>query len=140
MAVIKRTCLLVLAVAWVCVLSRNGYTDSALVGGWTEQNPQGDPKYIKLAHYAVSTQTADREVYDTVVDLISVATQVVAGVNYNLTFTTAPTACNIGQVDYSVEECVPVGPVNGKCSAIVYEVPWMNTTEVTSYTCSDFTE
>ncbi|KAL1471394.1 hypothetical protein MTO96_039959 [Rhipicephalus appendiculatus] len=70
-------------------------------------------------------------------NLTNVATQVVAGVNYNLTFTTAPTDCRIGQVQYSATQCVPAGPVNGKCTAIVYVVPWMNTTEVTSYTCSN---
>ncbi|KAL3203860.1 hypothetical protein MRX96_053152, partial [Rhipicephalus microplus] len=79
-------------------------------GGWTEQNPQGSPKYLKLAHYAVSTQTEGETVYNTVLNLTNVATQVVAGVNYNLTFTTAPTNCRVGQVQYSATQCPPAGP------------------------------
>uniref|UniRef100_A0A224Y315 Cystatin n=1 Tax=Rhipicephalus zambeziensis TaxID=60191 RepID=A0A224Y315_9ACAR len=139
MRAIKQTCLLLLAALWTGVLLSSSYTDSTMVGGWTEQNPHGSPKYLKLAHYAVSMQTEGRTVYNTVVNLTNVATQVVAGVNYNLTFTTAPTTCRIGQVQYSATQCLPAGPVNGKCSAIVYVVPWMNTAQVTSYTCSSAT-
>ncbi|KAL3194055.1 hypothetical protein MRX96_001962 [Rhipicephalus microplus] len=139
MIAIKQTCLLLVAGLWTSALLGSGYTGSTMVGGWTEQNPQGSPKYLKLAHYAVSTQTEGETVYNTVVNLTNVATQVVAGVNYNLTFTTAPTSCRIGQVQYSATQCPPAGPVNGKCSAIVYVVPWMNTTQVTSYTCSGAT-
>ncbi|XP_075722753.1 cystatin-2 isoform X1 [Rhipicephalus microplus] len=151
MMAIKQTCLLLVAGLWTSALLGSGYTGSTMVGGWTEQNPQGSPKYLKLAHYAVSTQTEGETVYNTVVNLTNVATQVradhclflclfvVAGVNYNLTFTTAPTSCRIGQVQYSATQCPPAGPVNGKCSAIVYVVPWMNTTQVTSYTCSGAT-
>ncbi|KAH7995916.1 hypothetical protein HPB51_026435 [Rhipicephalus microplus] len=94
----------------------SGYTGSTMVGGWTEQNPQGSPKYLKLAHYAVSTQTEGETVYNTVLNLTNVATQVVAGVNYNLTFTTAPTNCRVGQVQYSATQCPPAGPVSYQAS------------------------
>uniref|UniRef100_L7LU11 Putative tick salivary cystatin n=1 Tax=Rhipicephalus pulchellus TaxID=72859 RepID=L7LU11_RHIPC len=139
MTTMNQACLLLLIGFWMGVLLGSDYTDATMVGGWTEQNPQGSPKYLQLAHYAVSTQTEGRTVYDTVVNLTNVATQVVAGVNYHLTFTTAPTNCRIGQVQYSATHCLPAGPVNGKCSAIVYVVPWMNITQVTSYTCSNGT-
>uniref|UniRef100_L7LS14 Putative tick salivary cystatin n=1 Tax=Rhipicephalus pulchellus TaxID=72859 RepID=L7LS14_RHIPC len=139
MTAMKQACLLMLVGFWMGALLGSDYTDATMVGGWTEQNPQGSPKYLKLAHYAVSTQTEGRTVYDTVVNLTNVATQVVAGVNYNLTFTTAPTNCRIGQEQYSATQCLPAGPVNGECSAIVYVVPWMNITQVTSYTCSNAT-
>ncbi|XP_077524193.1 cystatin-2-like [Amblyomma americanum] len=137
MTVVKQACLLLFAVLAAVSLC-GGYGRSAFVGGWQEQQPYRDPKYLQLAHYAVSTQTQNRKMYDTVVRLTQVSTQVVAGVNYNLTFTTARSNCTIGKDMYTAERCVPSGPVNGLCSAIVYVVPWMNTTQVTSYTCSPY--
>uniref|UniRef100_G3MTA4 Cystatin domain-containing protein n=1 Tax=Amblyomma maculatum TaxID=34609 RepID=G3MTA4_AMBMU len=112
------------------------HASAALVGGWTKQEPSGNPKYLSLAHYAVSQQTQGRDKYDTVSNLTEVYTQVVAGVNYKLTFTTAPSNCTVGQDAYSAQLCVPVAEVNGRCTAVVYEVPWANTTGLTSYTCS----
>ncbi|KAH7948605.1 hypothetical protein HPB51_028469 [Rhipicephalus microplus] len=75
MIAIKQTCLLLVAGLWTSALLGSGYTGSTMVGGWTEQNPQGSPKYLKLAHYAVSTQTEGETVYNTVLNLTNVATQ-----------------------------------------------------------------
>ncbi|XP_077524192.1 cystatin-2-like [Amblyomma americanum] len=109
---------------------------SVLVGGWTRQEPRSNPKYVDLAHYAISQQREGRKIYDTLVNLTEVYTQVVAGVNYRLVFTTAPSNCTIGKDTYSAQRCVPVEEVNGRCTAVVYEVPWTNTTGLTSYACS----
>lgn len=137
MPAVKQACLLLVAV-WAAVLLSGACGGRAFVGGWTEQKPDSDPMYLQLAHYAVATQTQNRAMYDTVVALTHVATQVVAGVNYNLTFTTAPSNCTIGKDNYTAQRCVPAGPVNQLCSAIVYVVAWMNTTQVTNYKCAPY--
>uniref|UniRef100_G3MQ82 Cystatin domain-containing protein n=1 Tax=Amblyomma maculatum TaxID=34609 RepID=G3MQ82_AMBMU len=137
MAAVKQACLLLLSM-WAAVFLNAGYGRSAFVGGWQEQKPYKDPKYLQLAHYAVSTQTENRKVYDAVVRLVSVYTQVVAGVNYNITFTAANSNCVIGKDMYTAKKCNPAGPVNKLCSTVLYVVPWMNTTQVTSYTCSPY--
>lgn len=133
---VKQACLFLLTAAFAAPLLRCEVASAGLVGGWEQQNPKGDPKYLQLAHYAVSTQTTNRTRYDTVVKLTAVATQVVAGVNYKLSFFTAPSNCTISRDVYSAQQCAPSGPVNGFCTAIVYVVVWMNTTQVTNYTCT----
>lgn len=133
---VKKGCLFLLTAAFAVLLLRGDVTSATFVGGWEPQNPQGDPKYLQLSHYAVSTQKANRTHYDTVVNLTAVATQIVAGVNYKLSFLTAPSNCTIGHDVYTAQQCVPSGPVNGFCTAIVYVVVWMNTTQVTDYTCT----
>ncbi|XP_077536603.1 cystatin-2-like [Haemaphysalis longicornis] len=132
----KQACLFLLFAAFAALLLRGDLTSATFVGGWQQQNPKGDPTYLQLAHYAVSTQTANRTLYDTVFKLTAVATQVVAGVNYKLCFLTSPSNCTIGRDVYTAQQCVPSGPVNGFCTAIVYVVVWMNSTQVTNYTCA----
>ncbi|XP_037501415.1 salivary cystatin-L [Rhipicephalus sanguineus] len=139
MAVIKQTCLLLLLGVWAGVLLGSCYVNSQMTGGWTEQDPQRSSTYLKLAHYAVSTQTKGRTVYDTVVKLTNAATQVVAGINYKLTFVTAPSICKIRHVAYSAEKCLPAGPANKKCTAIIYIAAAANAKQVSSYTCFSLT-
>lgn len=55
-------------------------TGSSMPGGWTEQAPESNPEYLKLAHFAVSQQTSGRRYYDTVLELLRVETQVSVGV------------------------------------------------------------
>ncbi|XP_037576009.1 cystatin-1-like [Dermacentor silvarum] len=81
-------------------------------------------------------QTRGLKNYNTVVRLLEVMTQVVAGVNYNLTFTTAPSHCVIGKVRYMPHVCMPAEQENALCSAIIYVIPWMHSASVTKYTCS----
>ncbi|CAN7938765.1 unnamed protein product, partial [Ixodes hexagonus] len=77
------------------------------LGGWGARNPDSNPKYTELAHYAVSSQAADQAYYDTVLKLLEVEVQVVAGMNYRLKFTTAATNCKVGVDEYSSERCKP---------------------------------
>ncbi|KAG0441307.1 hypothetical protein HPB47_015991 [Ixodes persulcatus] len=58
----------------------------SLPGGWRTRDPHSNPKFAELAHYAVSSQAGDSEFYDTVLELLAVQTQVVAGMNYRLRF------------------------------------------------------
>ncbi|XP_049266961.1 cystatin-1-like [Rhipicephalus sanguineus] len=109
---------------------------SAMVGGWRKQDAEKNIKYLPFAYYAVATQTQGLKNYNTVVRLLEVKTQVVAGINYKLVFTTAPTNCVVGKVLYSPHVCTPVGHEDALCSATIYAVPWMKQMSVTSYKCS----
>ncbi|XP_037579899.2 salivary cystatin-L2 [Dermacentor silvarum] len=107
-----------------------------MVGGWTEHNPSSDPKYLKLAHFAIAQQTAGLTHYSTVLRLLKVETQVVAGVNYKLIFETAPSNCAIADGPYSIEHCKPTtDQASAACTAIIYERPWDNYRELTSFRC-----
>ncbi|CAN8004465.1 unnamed protein product [Ixodes hexagonus] len=89
------------------LLGGNGTaTRRQLLGGWTKQNVSSDPKYLKLAHMVISNQTKHLEHYYTVVELTEVETQVVAGVNYKLTFNTSESTCKTDK-EYTKECCLP---------------------------------
>ncbi|XP_077523617.1 cystatin-2-like isoform X2 [Amblyomma americanum] len=109
---------------------------AAVPGRWTSKDPESSPKYRELAHYAVSQRVEGQVNYNTVLDITKVETQVVAGVNYRLTFTIAASDCKIGEVDYSKERCPPKTNVpKATCTAVVYEKPWENFRSLSSLTC-----
>ncbi|KAL1444073.1 hypothetical protein MTO96_030057 [Rhipicephalus appendiculatus] len=120
----------------ITLLYLGSLATSAMVGGWRKQDPHSNDGYLHLAHYAVATQTKGLKNYNTVARLLEVSTQVVAGVNYHLKFTTAPTICAIGRDQYSPHSCTPVGKENELCYATISIVPWMHQISVTSYKCS----
>uniref|UniRef100_A0A131YPK4 Cystatin n=1 Tax=Rhipicephalus appendiculatus TaxID=34631 RepID=A0A131YPK4_RHIAP len=138
MAAIKPTCTLLLLGVWAVVLLGSCYAESEDEDGFKEQDPEGSPTYMKMAHYAVSTQTKGKKVYDTAVELLYVATKVLQGsTTYDLDFSTAPSNCTIGQVPYSAEKCRPAGPENKTCTVLVHVVLPANTTTVEDYICED---
>nr|ABZ89554.1 cystatin [Haemaphysalis longicornis] len=109
---------------------------ASIPGGWRDQDPQSSPKYKNLAHYAVAQRVEGLDNYDTVLDLTKVETQVVAGVNYRLTFTIAGSSCKIGEVEYTEESCPPTTTeAKATCTAVVYERPWENVRTLTSFDC-----
>ncbi|KAH6925370.1 hypothetical protein HPB50_004017 [Hyalomma asiaticum] len=109
----------------------------AIPGGWTTQQSSSNPKFRELAHFAVAQRTDGLQNYETVLELTKVETQVVAGVNYRLTFTTAATDCKIGEVDYSSERCpANNNQVKATCTAVVYERSWENFRSLTSLDCA----
>uniref|UniRef100_A0A224YCH6 Cystatin n=1 Tax=Rhipicephalus zambeziensis TaxID=60191 RepID=A0A224YCH6_9ACAR len=135
MAVTKPTCLLLLLAVWAGVFLGSCHGSPRVTADWVQHKPDESPVYMELAHYAVSTQVGNRTVYDTVVKLVHVSTQVVGAVNYNLGFVIARSNCKIGQVAYSAKECLPVGPAKRVCMAMIYVDPLANTKKVTSYHC-----
>ncbi|KAM7297073.1 putative cystatin [Ixodes scapularis] len=94
-----------------------------MTGGWEKRDPHENPHFQELAHYAVSKGSKPKRYYDTVVTLIEVYTQLVAGVNYRLNYTYANTGCRTDQ-EYKPSKCRPKGKVRGWCKSIVYEMPW----------------
>ncbi|XP_064484013.1 cystatin-2-like [Ornithodoros turicata] len=114
----------------------HGSQGSSMPGGWTKQDPKADARFLELAHFATSSQTEGLQYYNTVVELVEVETQVVAGMNYKLKMAIAPSTCKIGEVQYSVQECVAQeGQPQSMCVAVVYDVPWQKQTSVTSFKC-----
>lgn len=106
-----------------------------LVGGWHKKDNTSDEHYHDLAHFAVSKQVEGREFFDTVLEITAVETQVVAGMNYRITFKTAESTCPVTQT-YTRQLCQPrTQEVKDTCTTVIYDVPWLNETSVTSYTC-----
>nr|QBR53057.1 cystatin [Haemaphysalis flava] len=104
-------------------------------GGWRRQNQTSDEHYHSLAHFAVAKQVDGREFFDTVLEITDVETQTVAGTNYRITFKTTESTCLVTET-YSREHCRPkTQEVKDICTTVIYDVPWLNETSVTSYTC-----
>nr|XP_037275042.1 salivary cystatin-L2-like [Rhipicephalus microplus] len=121
-------CFLLTAITTHCAAS--------LIGGWTEQNPSSDSKYLQLAHFAIAQQTTGLTNYHTVLRLLKVETQVVDGLKYKVIFETAPSNCAIADGPYSSELCKPTtNQASAACTAIIYERPWDNYMELTSFRC-----
>ncbi|KAL1420044.1 hypothetical protein MTO96_024631 [Rhipicephalus appendiculatus] len=134
MAAIKSTCTLLLLGVWAVVLLGSCYAESDDEDDFKEQKPDGSPTYLEMAHYAVSTQTEGKKVYDTVVKLEYVRE---GNTTYDLGFDTAPSNCTIGQDPYSAEKCLPAGPAKESCLTYVHVVLPANTTTVEDYICED---
>uniref|UniRef100_L7LPS6 Putative tick salivary cystatin n=1 Tax=Rhipicephalus pulchellus TaxID=72859 RepID=L7LPS6_RHIPC len=133
MTAIKQTCLVLLGVLLGSCYASMPVEITSL---WTYEEAPWSPHLLKLAHYAVSTQTGGRTVYDTVVNITAAMTQTIGGADAKLTFTTAPSSCRIGQVAYSAKKCLPAGPANKKCIAYISVAPVVKTKKVANYTCS----
>ncbi|CAN7938768.1 unnamed protein product [Ixodes hexagonus] len=132
---LMRASIFLLSTAFVAV-GWAGRSERSLVGGWKTQDPT-DPRFVNLAHYAVSTQVEGRQYYDTVLQLLEAETQqIVAGVNYKLKFTTTQSTCKVGKVDYSQELCQPKSnEADAVCTTTIYTVPWQDIKRVLSYHC-----
>uniref|UniRef100_A0A6B0USC7 Putative secreted cystatin 2 n=1 Tax=Ixodes ricinus TaxID=34613 RepID=A0A6B0USC7_IXORI len=97
----------------------------ALRGGYRERlNHQEDPKYLELAHYATSTWSAQqpgKTHFDTVVAVLKVETQTVAGTNYRLTLKVAESTCELTST-YSKDACqANANAAQRTCTAVIYE-------------------
>uniref|UniRef100_A0A2R5LGH7 Putative cystatin n=1 Tax=Ornithodoros turicata TaxID=34597 RepID=A0A2R5LGH7_9ACAR len=122
----------VLALATGCLATRR----FEIYGGWTWVDPNSNPRYLELAHFAVGQQTRGLEYYNTVVEVTSASEQVVSGMNYRLTFRVAPSNCRVADTVYSKERCRPTPNAEIKeCRATIYDIPWRRIREVTSFTC-----
>ncbi|KAL1471775.1 hypothetical protein MTO96_039740 [Rhipicephalus appendiculatus] len=125
-----------IAVVLVAAFACTAAGPVGLVGGWEKHNVGDDAIFEELAHFAVSQQVDGREFFDTVLELVDVETQVVAGKNYRLKFKTAESTCKITD-SYSREVCLPKSreTVKDVCTAVIYDVPWLKQRSVTSFTC-----
>nr|QBR53058.1 cystatin [Haemaphysalis flava] len=111
------------------------FAEHRLVGGWHKKNDTTDQHYHDLAHFAVGKQTEGRDYFDTVLQITAVETQVVAGMNYRITFDAAESTCPVTET-YTRELCRPkTQEVKATCTTEIYDVPWLNETSVTSYIC-----
>ncbi|XP_065289864.2 cystatin-2-like [Dermacentor albipictus] len=106
------------------------------LGGWQKHNVSDDAIYEELAHFAVSKQVENRQFYDTVLELVDVEIQVVQGLNYRIKFKTAESTCRVTDT-YSKDLCLPKSRevVKDTCTAVIYDVSWLNRRSVSSFTC-----
>ncbi|CAN7984973.1 unnamed protein product [Ixodes pacificus] len=126
---IAKAALLVLGV--VCL-------STAFPGVWRRHHPDVDPRYREWAHFAISSQVENKTNYDTLMTLISVESQVIAGVDYKLKMKVAESYCVIGNDSYSRERChLKVDAPYMLCTAVVNYMPWEHRTSLKSYDCSD---
>ncbi|KAM7306416.1 putative cystatin [Ixodes scapularis] len=129
MSIVKTALLVVLGV--VCV-------SSDFPGVWRKHQPDMDPRYKEWAHFAISSQVEDRTNFDTLMNLMSVESQVIVGVDYKLKMKVAESDCVIGVDSYSRERChLKVDVPYMLCTAVVNYRPWEHKTSLKSYNCSD---
>ncbi|XP_065289897.1 cystatin-2-like [Dermacentor albipictus] len=104
-------------------------------GGWQKRKVGDDAIYEELAHFAVSKQVRNQQFYDTVLELVDVETQVVAGTNYRIKFKITESTCKVTEA-YSKTACVPKSreTVKDVCTAQIF-VPLTNDRLLTSFTC-----
>ncbi|KAL3206809.1 hypothetical protein MRX96_039893 [Rhipicephalus microplus] len=98
----------------ICLI---GAARSVLVGGWHRQSVGDNAMFEELAHFAISRQ-------------------VVAGTNYRIKFKVGESTCRVTET-YTKEACVPQSreTVKDTCTAVIYDVPWLNERSVSSFTC-----
>uniref|UniRef100_A0A6M2E7G7 Putative tick cistatins 1 n=1 Tax=Amblyomma tuberculatum TaxID=48802 RepID=A0A6M2E7G7_9ACAR len=122
----------ILLAALGCCVTAEG---PRLVGGYQKKDVAGNQLFTELAHFAVGQQVGDREFFDTVLEVTDVETQVVAGTNYRITFKIAESTCRVTE-NYTKELCLPkTQDIKDTCTAVIYDVPWLNQRSVTSFRC-----
>lgn len=123
----------------VAVQSRGHHEELGVVGGYEEVDPNIDPIFKEMAEFALEQRPlVARGRFCAVFEMESAATQMVAGQNYNVTFTTALTDCLEKEIQYTTGRCPPADTVPyHECTALVYDRMWKNHRELTSLDCRE---
>ncbi|XP_050037670.2 cystatin-2-like isoform X2 [Dermacentor andersoni] len=110
-----------------------------VLGGWQKHNVGDDAIYEELAHFAISKQVGNRQFYDTVLGLVDVESQTVAGTNYRIKFNITESTCRVTEA-YSKTTCVPKSreTVKDVCTAHI-TVSLKNERSLNSFTCEGST-
>uniref|UniRef100_V5IGM5 Putative tick cistatins 1 n=1 Tax=Ixodes ricinus TaxID=34613 RepID=V5IGM5_IXORI len=116
-------------------------TAQLVVGGYSEKSDHHtNPKYLELAHYATSTWSSGHSRpgqtnFDTVVEVLKVETQTVAGTNYRLTLKVAESNCPLTSA-YNKDTCsVNANALQRTCTTVVTE-PLQGEKFVHSFECT----
>ncbi|XP_077521155.1 cystatin-1-like isoform X2 [Amblyomma americanum] len=83
------------------------YATCYVVGGWTQQNPWNNVKYLELTKFAIKQQeekTGFSSRYSALW-LLKVETQIVSGVNYRIRFKIARRPCVKDGFPTSIRSC-----------------------------------
>uniref|UniRef100_A0A023G6N2 Putative tick cistatins 1 n=1 Tax=Amblyomma triste TaxID=251400 RepID=A0A023G6N2_AMBTT len=95
------------------------YGFSALIGGWHQKNVEDKKsEYEEMARFALSWQTRNGECKGRVLDVIAVHTQVVAGMNYRITFTIDNLECSAANSNTGGRRHSQQGKKT--CTAVIY--------------------
>ncbi|XP_037499434.1 salivary cystatin-L2-like [Rhipicephalus sanguineus] len=127
-------------VATFAVIACSAEEQIPVLGGWQKHNVSDDAIYEELAHFAVSKQVANREFFDTVLEIVDVESQTVAGTNYRIKFKITESTCPITAA-YNKATCLPKSreTIKDVCTAAITDVPWTKVRELTSFTCEGST-
>ncbi|XP_037499423.1 salivary cystatin-L2-like [Rhipicephalus sanguineus] len=125
-----------LVVAALAVIACSAEEQIPVLGGWQKHNVSDDAIYEELAHFAVSKQVENREFFDTVLEIVDVESQTVAGTNYRIKFKITESTCPITAA-YNKATCLPKSreTIKDVCTAAITDVPWTKVRELTSFTC-----
>uniref|UniRef100_A0A023FSW7 Putative cystatin n=1 Tax=Amblyomma cajennense TaxID=34607 RepID=A0A023FSW7_AMBCJ len=117
---------------------------SRLLGGWRIHDPYGSHKYAQLAHFALTGKRNAGGIPGIAIRLHHVASQVVSGVKYSLSFDLVPLSCTGHKSQhlhnhskrgrYDSMFCIMAEAMNS-CTATVHEVPWTQFTSVEDMKC-----
>uniref|UniRef100_A0A6B0URJ6 Putative cystatin jpipcys2a n=1 Tax=Ixodes ricinus TaxID=34613 RepID=A0A6B0URJ6_IXORI len=111
---------------------------TGVFGGYSEkENHQANPEYLNLAHYATSTWSAQqpgRTHFDTVVEVLKVETQTVAGTNYRLKLKVAESTCEL-TATYNKDTCRPKADAAQRTCTTVVTEPLQGDKFVSSFEC-----
>uniref|UniRef100_L7LPR5 Putative tick salivary cystatin n=1 Tax=Rhipicephalus pulchellus TaxID=72859 RepID=L7LPR5_RHIPC len=114
--------------------------------GWRIHDPFSNPKFLQLAHYALTRQPNAGGIPGVAVRLHQVATQGTyqTGVRYLLSFDLVPLTCSSHQVpsyenstkasSYTSVFCI-MGEAMNSCSALVFEEPAGNAIHILGIDC-----
>lgn len=114
--------------------------------GWRIHDPFSNPRYMQLAHFALTRQPNAGGIPGVAVRLHQVATKGTAqtGLSYLLSFDLVPLTCSSHQVptygngtkasSYTSVFCI-MGEAMNSCSALVYEEPSGNAVHILGIDC-----
>ncbi|KAH7972206.1 hypothetical protein HPB52_009147 [Rhipicephalus sanguineus] len=110
-------------VATFAVIACSAEEQIPVLGGWQKHN-----------------QVANREFFDTVLEIVDVESQTVAGTNYRIKFKITESTCPITAA-YNKATCLPKSreTIKDVCTAAITDVPWTKVRELTSFTCEGST-
>ncbi|KAK8782673.1 hypothetical protein V5799_015987 [Amblyomma americanum] len=117
---------------------------SGLLGGWRIHDPYGSHKYAQLALFALTGRRNAGGIPGIAIRLHHVASQVVSGVKYSLSFDLVPLSCT-GRKSHHLYGrskrgrfdsvfCIMAEAMNS-CTATVHEVPWTKFISVEDIKC-----
>uniref|UniRef100_A0A023G9K1 Putative salivary cystatin n=1 Tax=Amblyomma triste TaxID=251400 RepID=A0A023G9K1_AMBTT len=125
---------------FVIVLSVTQGEFSHFPGGWRIHDPYGSHKYAELAHFALTGKRNAGRIPGIAIRLHHVASQVVAGMKYSLSFDLVPLSCTgytsrpNSRRRFRSMFCIMSEAMNS-CTATVHEVPWTNFIRVVGMKC-----
>jgi len=110
---------------------------SRMTGGWAPVS-SNDSTIQEMAQFAMTTiEASSNSLYQTkIVSIANAEKQVVAGMNYRMDITYAPTDCRKGSTANLSDCAVNTNAQQTTCKVVVWSQPWQNMTQLTKHECN----